>query len=168
MKRVLRSSAFALVATSILAACGGAEEDPAVEADAPAAAEPVAQAGGMEGMQGMEGMEGMASMQQGGITAQLQGHMQMMQGASGEQLKQMLPEHRQLVANMIAQMNREMRDMEMSDDTEWDQTVTALRDDLVRLPEMAPEELKSFMPEHQARIDRLIAMHRDMMGSMQM
>ncbi|MEW5926074.1 MAG: hypothetical protein AB1941_01175 [Gemmatimonadota bacterium] len=165
MKRVLRSSAFTLVATSILAACGGAEEDPAVEADAPAATEPVAQAGGMEGMQGMDGM---ASMQQGGIAAQLQGHMQMMQGASGDQLKQMLPEHRQLVANMIAQMNREMRDMEMSDNTEWNQTVTALRDDLVRLPDMAPEELRSFMPEHQARIDRLIAMHKDMMGSMQM
>lgn len=162
MKRVFHSSVFALATAALLAACGGAEEEPAVVADAEVTAEP---AGPMEGMQGMEGM---GSMQQGGIGAQIQGHMQMMQGASGDQLQQMLPEHRQLVANMIAQMNREMRDMDMSGNTEWNDTVTALRDDLVRLPEMTPDELQEFIPEHQTRIDRLIAMHQEMMGSMQM
>lgn len=162
MMRVFRSSVFALAATVVLAACGGAGEEPEAVADAEIAAAPTGQ------MEGMQGMEGMGGMQQGGTAAQLQGHMQMMQDATGEQLKQMLPEHRQLVANMIAEMNREMRGMDMSGNTDWNETVQALRNDLVRLPEMAPEELKAFMPEHQTRIDRLIAMHKDMMGSMQM
>ena len=117
-------------------------------------------------MQGMQGMEGMQGMQQGGPAAELQAHMQMMQNASGEELKRMVPEHRQMVANMIAQFNREMRDMNMAEDSEWGGTVKALRDDLVRLPEMSPDELKSFMPEHQTRINRLIEMHQSMMGSM--
>ena len=155
MKRVFHSSVFALAA-ALLAACGGAEEEPAVVADAEVTAEPAGP------------MEGMGATQQGGIAAQLQGHMQMMRSASGDQLQQMLPEHRQLVANMIAQMNREMRDMDMSGNTEWNETVTALRDDLVRLPEMTPDELQGFIPEHQTRIDRLIAMHQEMMGSMRM
>ena len=123
-------------------------------------AAPAAAAGGMEGMAGMEGM------QQGGVAAQLQGHMQMMQNASGEELKAMLPEHRQLVANTIAQMNREMQSMDMSDNTEWNAAVGALREDLVRLPEMTPEELKAFIPEHQERINKLTEMHRSMMGTM--
>lgn len=129
--------------------------EPAAAATAPAAA-----AGGMEGMAGMEGM------QQGGAAAQLQGHMQMMQTASGEQLKAMLPEHRQLVANTMAQMNREMQGMDMSNNTEWNETVVALRQDLVQLPEMAPEELKGFIPQHQERINKLTEMHRTMMSSM--
>jgi len=94
--------------------------------------------------------------------------MQMMGGASGGDLVAMLPEHRRLVANMIAQMNREMRDMDMADDPEWDETITGLRDDLVRLPEMTAEELRAFMPEHHARIDRLVEMHRSMASDMQM
>lgn len=161
MKRALRGTTMAAV-LALLAACGGSEDAPEVVGDTEVAAEPaVAPAGGMEGMQ-------MESMQQGGVPPQLQAHMQMMQGASGEQLAAMVPEHRQLVANMIAQMNREMRDMNMSDNTEWNETVQALRNDLVRLPEMTPEELKGFLPEHQARIEKLAEMHRGMMGNMQM
>ena len=165
MNRVLRGTTMAAV-LALLAACGGAEEDPEVVADAEVVGEPAtAPAGGMEGMQGVGGME---RMQQGGVAPQLQAHMQMMQNATGEELEAMLPEHRQLVANTIAQMNREMRDMNMADDPEWDQTVSALRQDLVRLPEMTAHELQAFMPEHQARIDRVIEMHRGMMGDMQM
>jgi predicted small lipoprotein YifL len=161
MKRILRGTTLT-AALALLAACGGAEKEPEVVADAEMVAEP---AGGMEGMPGMGGME---SVGQGGIAAQLQAHMQMMEGASGEELQRMLPEHRQLVANMVAQFNREMRDMNMADDSDWNQTVDALRNDLVRLPEMSADELQAFLPEHQARIDRLIDMHRGMMGDMQM
>lgn len=165
MNRVLRSTTVA-VGLALLAACGGAEEEAQVVADTEVVAEPAAEpAGGMAGMQGMGGME---SMQQGGIAAQLQGHMQMMQNASGEELKKMLPEHRQLVANTIAQMNREMQGMDMSDNTEWNETVGALRQDLVQLPEMTPEELKAFIPEHEERINKLTEMHRSMMSNMQM
>lgn len=161
MNRILRG-VTATAALTLLSACGGAEET----TDREVVAEPAAEAAeGMEGMQGMGGMEGM---QQDAASAPLQRHMEMMEGASGDELKRMIPEHRQLVANMIAQMNREMRGMNMSGDTEWNETVNALRNDLVRLPEMPAEELEGFMPEHRTRIDRLTEMHRSMMGDMQM
>lgn len=166
MRRILGGTALAAT-LAVLTACGGGEE-PEVVAETEAAAEPAAAGGAMQGMEGMQGMGGMESMQQGGSASQLQAHMQMMEGASGEQLRAMLPEHRQMVANMIAQFNREMRDMDMSNDSEWNEAVAALREALVRLPEMTPEELGAFLPEHQSRIDRVIEMHREMMGSMQM
>ena len=162
MNRVLRGATVA-AGLVILAACGGAEEEPAVVADTEVTAEPAAPAGQMEGMQGMGGMEGM---QQGGAASQLEAHMKMMEGAGGEQIKAMLPEHRQLVANTIAQYNQEMRGMNMADDEEWNSTVNALRQDLVRLPEMSADELKAFLPEHQERINKLQEMHRSMMASM--
>lgn len=161
MNRAIWSTTVA-AGLALLAACGGTEE-PAPVADAEIVGEPAT-----EPATGMEGMVGMDDMQQGGAAPQLQAHMQMMQDASGEELQNMLPEHRQLVANTLAQMNREMQGMAMAADSEWDQTVAALRDDLVRLPEMATAELQAFMPEHQARIARLIEMHGEMMGEMQM
>ena len=152
-------SALALLAGSTLVACGGdeaAEEAPqVVVAEQPA--------GGMEGMPGMQGMQ-----MGGGMIEQMQAHMQTMQGETGAQFKANLPQHRQMVANMIAQMNGEMRDMNMAADSEWNQTVEALREDLKRLPEMSASELESFMPEHRQRITRLMEMHRSMMGNMQM
>ena len=163
MRGFVRGTALA-AALAVLAACGGAEP----EVDTAAAAESAGAEGGMQGMEGMQGMGGGESSDQGGIASQLQGHMQMMQGAGGEQLRAMVPEHRQMVANMIAQFNREMRDMNMSSNPEWNDTVAALRDDLVRLPEMTADELQAFLPEHQERINRLIEMHRGMMSNMQM
>ena len=166
MNRLFRRSAL-LMATAALAACGGSEEEPEVASEVPAATEPAASTGGaMGGMEGMQG--GMEGMQQGGMAEQMQAHMQMMEGASGDRLMAMMPEHRQMAANMMAQMNREMREMDMSNNTEWNETVSALRQDLTRMPEMSAEELKAFLPEHQTRIEKLTEMHRSMMSDMQM
>ena len=135
-----------------LVACGG-EEAPEADTEA-VVAEP---AGGMEGMQ-----------MGGGMMEQMQSHMQQMQGASGEQIRANLSQHRQMVANMISQFNREMREMGMATDQEWNQTIEALRQDLRQMPEMSAQELETFMPEHRARVTRLMEMHREMMGGMQM
>lgn len=152
----------AVLVVAALAACGG-EEAPEAETEAVVVAEP---AGGMEGMQGMEGMGGMQM--GGGMMDQMQTHMQQMEGAGGEQIKANLPQHRQVVANMISQMNREMRDMNMAADSEWNQTIEALRQDLRQMPEMSAQELESFMPEHRGRVMRLMEMHREMMAGMGM
>lgn len=162
MKHWTRSTLVLLAATS-LTACGG-EEQAAEETPQAAIAEQPA--GGMEGMQGMEGMPGMQM--GGGMMEQMQAHMQAMAGESGEQFKANLPQHRQMVANMIAQMNREMRDMNMASDQEWNSTIDAVREDLRRLPEMSVSELQTFMPEHRQRVMRLMEMHRGMMGEMKM
>ena len=149
---------MSLILAGALAACGG---DEAPEAEAPdVVAEP---AGGMAGMHDMGGMQ-----MGGGMMEEMRAHMQAMEGESGEQVRANLPQHRQMVANMISQMNREMRDMNMSADQEWNSTIDAVREDLRRLPEMSTQELESFMPEHRQRITRLLDMHRDMMANMQM
>ncbi len=162
MNRWIRSATLVMT-TALLAACGGAEEEPEVVADAPAAAEPAAPMGGMQGMEGMDGMQ-----MDGGMMELMQAHMRMMEGATGDGLMAMMPEHRQMAANMLADMNRQMREMNMAADPEWDETVSALRQDLTRLPEMSAQEVQAFLPEHRARVERLMEMHRAMRGNMQM
>lgn len=149
-----------LIFTLGLAACAGpdAAKD---KAAAPASAAPAADTA-MPGAQGMGGMRG------GGMMEEMQAHMRSMQGAGGDSLKAMLPTHRQIAANMIAQMNREMRDMNMAADAGWSATVDSLRQDLVRMPEMSGAELQAFTPGHQARLERLMQMHQAMMGGMRM
>jgi hypothetical protein len=112
-------------------------------------------------MQGMEGMGG------GAMMDQMHAHMRMMEGVSGDSMKAMLPMHRQMTANMISQFDRDMRGMNMQADARWTATLDSVRRDLTRLPEMSGNELRSFMPEHSARLMRLMDMHRAMMGNMQ-
>ena len=149
-----------LIFTLALAACGGADTAQE-EAAAPPAAAPAGE-GAMPGMQGMSGTQG------GGMMEEMQAHMRSMQGAGGDSLLAKLPVHRQMAANMIAQMNREMRDMNMAADAAWTATVDSLRQDLVRMPEIGAPELRSFMPAHHARLERLMQLHQAMMGGMKM
>jgi len=155
--------AIALLSTPALAACGRDEEAPeAVVVEEPAV--------GMDGMQGMEGMQGMGGMQMGGgMMEQMWAHMQSIEGADGERYRAMLPQHRQMVANMVSQFGREMREMmPMGKDSEWNQTLEALRQDLRQMPEMSAQELEAVMPEHRQRVMRLMEMYESMMGDMQM
>jgi hypothetical protein len=69
---------------------------------------------------------------------------------------------------MLARMNREMRDMNMTADAAWNATVDSLRQDLTRMPELTGSELEAIMPGHRARMMRLMEMHRTMMSEMQM
>jgi hypothetical protein len=93
-------------------------------------------------------------------------HMRMLDGMSGEQMKAMLPAHRQMVANMLSQMNQEMRSMNMSGDPQWTATADSIRQDLIHMAEMSPQELNRAMPAHHARITRLMEMHRKMTQKM--
>jgi hypothetical protein len=108
----------------------------------------------------MYGMMGDSTMMR-----QMESHIQAMQGASGDTMKAMLPMHRQMAANMIAQMNGQMRQMNMQPDPAWNATVDSLRQDLVRMPEMSAPELQSFMPAHTERMQRLMRMHGAMMSA---
>ena len=134
-----------------------------------------ATAGGMSGMpmQGMEGMKGMAggdSSAMGGMgtMADMQTQMDAMMKASPDQMKAMLPMHRQAAANMLAQMNAQMRSMNMPADVRWTATVDSVRQDLVRLPEQSSQQLKDALPAHHARMMRLMQMHGAMMKGMKM
>lgn len=105
---------------------------------------------------------------QNGVMGEMTAHMQMMTGASVDSMQAMLPMHRQIVANMLSQLNREMREMSMTTDAQWDATVDSLRNDLTRMPEMDGQELQEVMPAHHDRMKRLIEMHRTMMSDMEM
>ncbi|MGH7475695.1 MAG: hypothetical protein ACRELD_05350 [Longimicrobiales bacterium] len=163
MRTILSSAA--LLAATVLIACGGPEADTDTAADAQGTADQADR--GMEGMRGMAGMEGMQGMG-GGMMERMQAHMQMMQGMSGDSMMAMMPQHRQMAANMIAQFNREMREMNMATDAEWNALVDSLRADLTRMPELSMAEMQALMPEHHARMRRLMQMHQSMMDDTQM
>ena len=169
MYAAIRHSITALTAASLLAACtgeqGGATKttgEPSVPPDAaPAAGAP--QGGGRTGAgQGMGDMQGMG----GGMMEEMSAHMQVMGRVAPDSMRAMLPMHRQMVANMLSQMNGEMRQMNMASDAAWTATVDSLRQDLVRMPELSAGELKAMMPAHEGRVSRLAAMHAAMMKGM--
>ena len=168
----IRFSVPAAVLAVVLAACGSGKTAQTATDSATAssgqAAQPAGGTPGMPGMgdsSGMGGMGGMGGMQGGDMMTQMQQHLRLMTGASGDSLEAMLPTHRQMTANMLAQMNQQMQGMHMTASAQWSALVDSLRQDLVHMPEMSPKELKDFMPAHRARITRLMGMHRSMMGN---
>lgn len=162
MKAPVRSAITMVGATLFLAACGGdtgskTRSDSATVTDSAAAA--TQPAGGMENMPGMQG---------NGMMEQMQGHMKAMETASGDSLKEMIPMHRQMTANMISDMNRQMTEMKMTGDAAWTTTMDSVRRDLTTLPELSGNQLKSFMTAHHSRVARLMEMHQRMMKNMKM
>jgi hypothetical protein len=153
-------SVLLLTLTLAVIACGSdADELPeAAEAGQDAGADDMA------GMEGMPGMRGATSARNMG--SEMTAHMDQMQGTNGDSLMQMVPVHRQMLGNLISQMNREMAGMNMAADASWTALTDSLRDDLVRIPSMAATEIRAFMPEHRGRVDRLISTHGAMMGGM--
>lgn len=120
----------------------------------------------MPGMGSMAGMPGMGQMMSGRMMADMEAHMRAMRGAGTDSLRRALPTHRQMAANMIAQMNREMDDMNMAADVAWTALVDSVRADLTRLPELSAGELTRTMPDHHGRVERLMRAHGEMMRSM--
>jgi hypothetical protein len=153
----LRMIALTLIGATALAAC--AERNDTTRDTATAASTRPDSASGMTAMPGMDSM-------MTGMMDSVQVHMRMMDTMSADQMKAMLPMHRQMVANMLSRMNQEMRSMNMQGDRAWTATADSLRQDLLRMPELSGQELKTMMPAHQARVTRLMKMHRDMMGRM--
>jgi hypothetical protein len=163
MKGPIRFAALSLLLAA--AACGGDGEsaDQAAATDTGSVGASAADTGGMKGMEGMS-MDGM----EGGMDEAMRSHMQSMQGATGDSLMAMMPMHRQMAANMLSRMNREMGEMNMPGDAAWTAVVDSVRQDLARMPEMSASELQSFMPAHEGRLNRLSEMHRTMMANMDM
>lgn len=153
-----RTLQLLLAVTLIPAACGKSSET--AKSDESAAAR--ADTGMMPGMPGMPGM----AMGDTSMMNQMQSHMRMMEGVSGDSMMKMLPMHRMMVANTISQFNNDMRGMNMQPDAAWQATVDSLRSDLTRMPELSASELSQMMPGHHARVMRLMDMHRAMMGGM--
>ena len=159
------AASLALSAAVVTASCRGEGESQPTDSAMAAGAE------GMAGMQ-MDSMPAMVGggggMQSGAMMAGMRSRMQSMQRASGDSLMRMMPMHRQMAANMLSQMNREMRSMNMTGDAAWTATVDSVRRDLARMPDMNAGELANFMAAHQRRMTSLMDMHQAMMSDMKM
>lgn len=163
---------LAIALAAALAACDSGQQDQPAAGAQDGARMGMDSAGGMGGMAGMDSQMAMPGMggQRGGMTSsgsmdEMQRHMEQMMGAGVDSMQAMLPMHRQMTANMLSTMNREMRDMNMAADSDWSMTMDSVRQDLVRMPEMSEQELRALMPAHRDRLVRLMEMHRSMMGT---
>ena len=161
-----------LASLAAIAACrskdstnGAASSDSAANAAAGSREGPTRKdtAVGMAGMPGMSGGQ-MGNMMGAAMMDSMQTHLTMMDSMSTDRMKAMLPMHRQMVANMLSRMNSEMREMNMSPDAAWTATIDSVRQDLTNMPDMSGSQLKAMMPEHHARVMRLLRAHRAMMG----
>ncbi len=118
-------------------------------------------------MSDMPGMAAPAS-DATGADDPMEAHMARMAALATDSLLAVLPTHRQMVANALARMNREMQSMAMPADSAWNATVEAIREDLTRMPEMGVTDLGRLMPAHRDRVERLMSMHTAMMRAMGM
>lgn len=136
----------------VVAACGGGTRDTNDTAAGATAA------GAMAG-------HDMGNMQSSAMMDSMVVHMRAMENADAAALQSMVPMHRQMAANMVAQINTEMGSMKMPADQRFTALMDSVRQDLTRLPDVSSAQLKSFMTEHHGRLSRLMQTHRDMMTS---
>lgn len=170
MKHGMRALAFFLVATTTLGACSKDKGDGASGTPDSATATTASAAvsgDSMSAMPGMSGMSGMGSMGDGKMM-DMHPRMTMMEKSSPDSLKAMLPEHRQMTANMLSQMKAEMRKMNMPADAAFDAIGDSLRQDLVSMAEMDAGKLAQFFPAHHGRMMRYMKSHEGMMKGMKM
>lgn len=158
MNTHFRNTALTAAIVLALSACTGVRDgEGAADSGAPA---------GETVQPTMKGMPGMTSMGAGTMIEQMQSHMRMMDATGTDSILAKLPDHRQMVANMISQFGNEMREMNMKADPAWTATIDSLRQDNIQMPDMSARELHAFMPGHSARVSRLVEMHRLMMAKM--
>lgn len=154
-----------LGATAMLAACRGTSQTAGGDVSVNGRHE----VGSLEGVtdSGPAGRSGMfSSAPSRGTQAALDTDMRAMMGAREDQLQAMIPQHRQLITTMIARMNAEMGPGNTGAPAGWMATRDSVNQDLMRFPNMSAHDIQAMLPGHQARVNRLMQMHRGSMGSM--
>ena len=140
--------------TAMVAACSRGEQGTPADTTV-AAPEPRASNGA-----------GSMEMPSGAMMTQMRARLRAQEGLSGDSLRAALPTHRQQAANLVAQLNTEMRGMNMAPDAAWQALTDSVRQDLTRLPDVGAAELGQMMTGHRARLERLMTMHETMMKGM--
>jgi hypothetical protein len=114
------------------------------------------------GQQGVGGMGMGASSMMPMMRAQLDSMMRM----SPEQMSGMMASHDRMMSEMMDRMGSDMRSMHMSGDARWTGLVDSVKSDLADLPGLQGQELAGRMKAHADRVQRLLAMHENMMKGM--
>lgn len=156
-----------LVSTAALAACGRSKNDASTTPSDSVAA---ATAGSLKGPSHMDGMmdsasmPGMGAMVESRMMDSMQSHMRAMEGMSLDRIEAMIPVHRQMVASMLSSFDDSMRQMNMPTDPAWVALRDSIRQDVTHMPDLSPSQLRTLVPRHHERLNRLMKMHKDMTG----
>lgn len=152
-----------LVSVTTLAACGKSRND---ESTTPGDSVSTAAAGSPRLGTKMDSanMGGMGPMMGNGMMDSMQTHMRAMEGMGPDRMRAMIPMHRELVANMLSSFDDSMRQMNMPTDAAWIALRDSIRQDVTHMPDLSSGQLRTLMPEHHGRLDRLMKMHKDMTG----
>ena len=110
-------------------------------------------------MTGMAGMSGDVMRQ---MMDSMEAHLRMMDTASAASIQTMMAMHHPMADSLVSRMDADMRRMNMAGDSVWTATVDSVRADLGRMHSMIPDSMKAVMPQHRARMMRLMEMHRRM------
>lgn len=122
-------------------------------------------------MNAMPSMDSAGAMNRGGMVGASAGMMRDMRvhdrslmSMRGSTLMAVIPAHRQRTANLVSQMQMDMRAGQIATTRSWDAMVDSVLRDLVQLPDLDVAGVTAIMPAHRARIRRLMAMHSAMMS----
>jgi hypothetical protein len=151
MSRLLASVATSVTLIAFAAGCESPE--PARDA-APADGTVEAPTQAQPDMQGDE------------LQSRLNDHIRTARAADVQQFRQMFPQHRDLVMEMLNDCRQMMRQMNMTPPRQFTQVETALEADLQRIPTMSDADLQSLLPHHLDRMQTVIDMRQDMMDDM--
>lgn len=155
---------YLIVCAVALASCS-----PSNRSDASSAASSTATADSenavahMPRMMDSANMPGMETMVASRSADSMRAQMRMMDSMSGNQLKAMVPMHRQMAATMLSSFDDAMQRMNMTADSNWTALRDSIRQDLIHMPELTAAQLKTGMPNHEVRLMRFMKMHADMM-----
>jgi hypothetical protein len=111
----------------------------------------------------MTGMAGMSGDVMRHMMDSMEAHLRMMDTASAASMQTMMAMHHPMADSLVSRMDADMRRMNMAGDSAWTTTVDSVRADLGRMHAMTPDNMKAVMPQHRARMMRLMEMHRRMM-----
>ena len=157
-----RSHWTLLVGALTLAGCGGGDDRARQSRDI----------GGMMGHMDSGGMGqmdsgrmGMGGMQMQGMPmmTQMRAHMDSMTRMSPQQMQGMMARHQGMMSQVMDGMGADMRGMKMSGTPEWNALTDSVKRDLAELPDLKGQELSVRMRAHTDRVERLLAMHEQMM-----
>ena len=149
-----------LASLLLFSGCKKEQAAPPTQVSTEKATTPADSGAAMPGMGGMGGASGMM--------AGMDSEMRAMLNGPADSMKAMLPMHRQMAANMLSQMDTEMRSMNTKADPAWTALADSVRADLTRMPDHSAADLKGMMDGHAARMRRLMEMHQKMGGGMKM
>lgn len=152
-----RSDDRGIADTATLRVTAGSLEGPRSASAAPGA-------GAMHDMKESEPARGSTRHMSAALMDSMERRLKSLEGVSAAQMTTIVPAHRQMVDRLLSELDADMRAMNMAPDAAWRALTDSVRRDLRRMPEMEGSELRVFMPDHHSRVDRLMAMHRRLMG----